>query len=98
MSNIVDFETLRRAQRVVPPHASMIVAVHDGLLPAAGPDSWMVKFPDSWVRYVAQSRAEREELDVVDWICPQSPSAPGRTVLFETLDGSVAEIDAERFV
>lgn len=95
MSNVIEF-TAPRDQRVVPPHASTVIAVHDELLPALGPDRWMVKFPDCWVRYVSQSQAERDQLEVDDWICPQTPSAPDRTVLFISNDGSLCEMDRER--
>lgn len=95
MSNVIEF-SLPRDQRVVPPHASTVIAVHDELLPALGPDRWMVKFPDCWVRYIGQSLAERDEVEVDDWICPQTPSAPDRTVLFTSNDGSLCELDRER--
>ena len=95
MSDVIEFP-VSRDQRVVPPHASTLIAVHDELLPALGPERWIVKFPDYWVRYVSESLAERDGLEVDDWICPQTPSTPDRTVLFACEDGSLCEMDDER--
>ena len=95
MSDVIELP-VSGEQRVVPPHASTVIAVHDELMPALGPDRWVVKFPDCWVRYVSQSLAERDGLEVDDWICPQTPSAPDRTVLFASEDGSLCEMDRER--